>query len=57
MKIYSYKYDIKIIHLFQVTLLLFSCLNIYDSVDPIDCCTPGFPVLHYLLELAQTQVH
>ena len=25
--------------------------------DPINCSTPGFPVLQYLLELAQTQVH
>ena len=25
--------------------------------DPTDCSTPGFPVLHYLLEFAQTQVH
>ena len=25
--------------------------------DPMDCSTPGFPVLHYLLELAQTPVH
>ena len=25
--------------------------------DPMDCSTPGFPVLHYLLELAQTHVH
>ena len=24
--------------------------------DPMDCSTPGFPVLHYLLELAQTRV-
>ena len=23
----------------------------------MDCSTPGFPVLHYLLELAQTHVH
>ena len=23
----------------------------------MDCSTPGFPVLHYLLEFAQTQVH
>ena len=23
----------------------------------MDCSTPGFPVLHYLLELAQAQVH
>ena len=25
--------------------------------DPMDCSTPGFPVLHYLLEFAQTRVH
>ena len=25
--------------------------------DPMDCSTPVFPVLHYLLEFAQTHVH
>ena len=25
--------------------------------DPMDCSTPGFPVLHHLPELAQTYVH
>ena len=25
--------------------------------DPIDCSTPGFPALHYLLEFAQIHVH
>ena len=25
--------------------------------DPMDCSTPGFPVLHHLPELAQTPVH
>ena len=25
--------------------------------DPMDCSPPGFPVLHHLLELAQTQVY
>ena len=25
--------------------------------DPKDCSIPGFPVLHYLLELPQTHVH
>ena len=25
--------------------------------DPMDCSTPGFPVLHHLLELAQIHVH
>ena len=31
-----------------------SCLTLWD---PMNCSTPGFPVLHYLLELAQTHVH
>ena len=31
-----------------------SCLT---PCDPMECSTPGFPVLHHLLELAQTQVH
>ena len=25
--------------------------------DPMHCSTPGFPLLHHLLELAQTHVH
>ena len=25
--------------------------------DPMDCSTPGFPVLQYLLEFAQTHIH
>ena len=25
--------------------------------DPMNCSTPGFPVLHYLLEFSQTHVH
>ena len=31
-----------------------SCLTL---CDPMDHSTPGFPVLHYLLELGQTHVH
>ena len=31
-----------------------SCLTLCDSMD---CSTPGFPVHHQLLELAQTHVH
>ena len=31
-----------------------SCLTLWD---PMDCSTPGFPVFHHLLELAQTHVH
>ena len=30
-----------------------SCLTL---CDPMNCSTPGFPVLHHLLELAQTHV-
>ena len=30
------------------------CLTLWDSMD---CSTPGFPVLHHLLEFAQTRVH
>ena len=29
------------------------CLTLWD---PMDCSTPGFPVLHHLLEFAQTHV-
>ena len=35
----------------SVTIL---CLTI---CDPLNCSMPGFPVLHYLPELAQTHVH
>ena len=38
-------------------LLLFSCLTMSNSCDPMDCSTPGLPVHHQLLELAQTHVH
>ena len=31
-----------------------SCLTLCDSMD---CSTPGFPVLHHLLEFAQTHAH
>ena len=31
-----------------------SCLTL---CDPIDCSTPGFPVLHHLPEFAQTHIH
>ena len=37
----------------SIFLLLFSCLTF---CDPMDCSTPGFPVLHYLPEFAQTHI-
>ena len=27
------------------------------TLQPMDCSTPGFPILHHLLEFAQTHVH
>ena len=35
----------------------FSRSVVSDSLRPMDCSTPGFPVHHQLLELAQTHVH
>ena len=37
--------------------MLFSHSVMSDSLQPMDCSTPGFPVSHHLPELAQTQVH
>ena len=44
------------------TLHLFCCCcsvaQPYPTLcDPMDCSTPGFPILHHLPELAQTHVH
>ena len=39
-----------------VLLLLFS-RSVVSLCDPMDCSMPGFPVLHYLPEVAQTHVH
>ena len=45
---------------FNVRLFLESC-SVAQSCstlcDPMDCSTPGFPVLYYLLEFAQAHVH
>ena len=38
----------------QFSLVTQSCPTL---CDPMDCSTPGFPVLHKLPELAQTHVH
>ena len=37
-------------------MLLFSC-SVLSICDPMDCNTPGFPVLHHLLEFAQIHIH
>ena len=38
----------------QFSLVTHLCLTL---CNPMDCSTPGFPVHHQLLELAQTHVH
>ena len=38
-------------------LLLFIRSVMSTLYDPMDCSTPGFPVLHHLPEFAQTHVH
>ena len=38
----------------SVSSIAQSCLTL---CDPMNCGTPGFPVQHQLLELAQTHVH
>ena len=42
---------------FQLSEILFSHSVMSDSLQPLDCSTPGFPVLHYLLEFAEIHVH
>ena len=51
--IYTYIY-FKYIYIY---LLLFFSHSVVSLCDPMDCSTPGFPVLQYLPELAQTHVH
>ena len=40
--------------LIQFSSVSQSCLTLWNSTD---CSTPGFPVHHHLLEIAQTHVH
>jgi len=47
----------KVQYIQTMEYLLFSCSGISDSLQTHDCSTQGFPVLYYLLELAQTPVH
>ena len=47
--------------IFCVSVIPHCCCSITKSCltlcDPMDCSMPGFPVLHYLLDFAQTHVH
>ena len=47
----AYSTSVSSVHFSSVTQL---CLTL---CDPMDCSTPGFPLLHQLLELAQIHVH
>ena len=41
----------------QTLSVVVQLLNHVQLCNPMDCGTSGFPVLHYLLEFAQTHVH
>ena len=41
----------------SVQFISVQSLSHVQLCDPMDCSTPGFPVLHHLLEFAQTCVH
>ena len=41
----------------QFVIIVVHSLSHVWLCDPIDCRKPGFPVLHHLLEFAQTHVH
>ena len=45
---------LKVLLSYQFSLIVQLCLTL---CDPTDCSTPGFPVFHFLPELAQTYVH
>ena len=38
------------------SIIIVLSLRCVQLCDPMDCSTPGFPVLHYLLEFAQIHV-
>ena len=41
----------------QLLFFIVQSLSRVQLCDPMDCSTPSFPVLHYLLEFAQIHVH
>ena len=44
-------------HDYLVLVVVVQSLSCVWLCDPMDCNTPGFPVLHHLPEFAQTHVH
>ena len=55
-QLFSLKHNTEIFYLSWncCSLVTRSCPSL---CDPMDCSTPGFPVLHHFLELAKTHVH
>ena len=47
-------FDLGDVHILYCCSVTQSCLTLWY---PMNCSTPGFPVLHYLAELVQTPVH
>ena len=47
------------VHMVSAAHLSQGCYSLshIQLCDPVDCSTPGFPVLHYLPEFAKTHVH
>ena len=50
-----------LLYLYDILFMTWWCCSVTQSCpalgDPMDSNMPGFPVLHHLLELAQTHVH
>ena len=42
---------------YQTTFAVLQSLSCVRLCNPMDCSTPGFPILHHLPEFAQTHVH
>ena len=61
--IYLYQYGLRDIYFILWVIIPFvvCCCSVAESCptlcNPMDYSTPGFPVLYYLPELAQTYVH
>ena len=53
----SYNFFLVIRNFKIYSLLLFSCSVILNSVTSWTAALPGFAILHYLLDFAQTHVH
>ena len=61
LKLYILIYPISFYVLDVIFYILYYCCSLTKLCptlwDPMNCSTPGFPVLRYLPELAQTHVH